>query len=450
MKTKSVKGVGGKKFLEMRQGACSVKIYSGQQTKNGKVYQSHYLTFLEAGKRQRQAFGSLEAAKAQAQIILTRLINGETAASAMRPVQMQEAALANAELEGLNVTLLTVAKEYRRAVEQLGASGTVTEAIAYYKKHAQPDVPKKTISEICAEMVAAKTADGRSSYYIKDIRLRLDKFAKAFKGSIADIKTPEIEAWLRGFTKSPKNRNNYANTVTTLFNFAKRAGYLSADRTTAAQSLSRARNVAGGVVIYKPQELEVMLNRLSELKPELLPFVAIGAFAGVRPAEMLRLTWDNIDFEQGLIEVGAQKAKTAQRRHIPIQPNLAAWLEPYKGNEGALFSIEKIQPTIRDNVKSPVIHSDGKQEPGIPWKKNALRHSYGSYRLPILKNANEQALEMGNSPGVIFRHYRELVKPAEAVKFWAIMPPADYAEKMAVALAKLKADEVKKKDKVAA
>ena len=148
MKTKSVKGSGGKKYLELRQGACSVKIYSGQQTKNGKVYQSHYLTFLEAGKRQRQAFGSLKAARAQAQIILTRLINGETAASAMRPVQMQEAALANAELEGLNVTLLTVAREYRRAVEQLGASGTVAEAIAYYKKHAQPDVPKKSISEI--------------------------------------------------------------------------------------------------------------------------------------------------------------------------------------------------------------------------------------------------------------------------------------------------------------
>ena len=79
--------------------------------------------------------------------------------------------------------------------------------------------------------------------------------------------------------------------------------------------------------------------------------------------------------------------------------------------------------------------SSDKAEPGVKWKHNALRHSYGSYRMPILKNANELALEMGKSPAMIFRHYRELVKPAEAEKFWAIMPPKDYAEKMAKALA---------------
>jgi hypothetical protein len=53
---------------------------------------------LEAGKRQGKAFGDLDEAKAHAQIILIWLINGETAVSTMRPVMMQEAALANAEL----------------------------------------------------------------------------------------------------------------------------------------------------------------------------------------------------------------------------------------------------------------------------------------------------------------------------------------------------------------
>lgn len=118
MKTKSVTGGGGKKLLELREGSCVVKIYTGEQKKNGKIYPAHYLTFVEAGKRQRQAFSDLGKAKVQAQIILTRLINGETAATGMRPVELQEAALANSELEGLNATLLTAAKEYRRAIEQ--------------------------------------------------------------------------------------------------------------------------------------------------------------------------------------------------------------------------------------------------------------------------------------------------------------------------------------------
>jgi hypothetical protein len=39
------------------------------------------------------------------------------------------------------------------------------------------------------------------------------------------------------------------------------------------------------------------------------------------------------------------------------------------------------------------------------WKMDILRHSYGTYRLPILKSADALALEMGNSPDIIFRHY---------------------------------------------
>jgi hypothetical protein len=58
-------------------------------------------------------------------------------------------------------------------------------------------------------------------------------------------------------------------------------------------------------------------------------------------------------------------------------------------------------------------------------------------------NLSGLPLEMGNSPPMIFRHYRELVKPTEAEKYWAIIPPADYVKKMEVALAKVAASEDK-------
>ena len=29
---------------------------------------------------------------------------------------------------------------------------------------------------------------------------------------------------------------------------------------------------------------------------------------------------------------------------------------------------------------------------------------------------------MGNSPRIVFQHYRELVRPAEAAKYWALAP----------------------------
>lgn len=56
------------------------------------------------------------------------------------------------------------------------------------------------------------------------------------------------------------------------------------------------------------------------------------------------------------------------------------------------------------------------------WPSNALRHSYGSYYLAELRDAAALALQMGNSPRMIFKHYREIVKPKDAARYWNIMP----------------------------
>jgi hypothetical protein len=56
------------------------------------------------------------------------------------------------------------------------------------------------------------------------------------------------------------------------------------------------------------------------------------------------------------------------------------------------------------------------------WPQNALRHSFGSYHLAQFNDAARLALEMGNSPSTIFRHYRQLVKPKQAALYWKIAP----------------------------
>lgn len=427
MKTKRVTvGTGGGHWL-LTEGACSVKIYSSAQKKNGEIYRSHCVSYTEAGERVRKTFSDLGEAKAWAQSTLTRLANGEKEIKGISPVDLQDMALAKLELANLNVSITAAVKEYRRASEQLNGKGTINDAVRYFLANANPDLPRKTVAEVSKEMCEAKKKDGLSERYREDLSQRLAKFAKSFSGEISAIRTKEIEHWLRELKTGPKNRNNYAAAITILFNFAKRCGYLPEDRVTAAENLTRAKNAGGKINIYSPGELTTMLVRLKTLKPELLPFVALGAFAGIRTAELARLTWEDIDFDHNLIEVGAQQSKTAQRRHIPMQPNLAAWLKPYAEKKGRICDENKIQIAIRRVIEPPEKTSSGKSTPGVKWKHNALRHSYGSYRLPVIKSASELALEMGNSPAMIFRHYRELVKPAEASQFWAIIPHASHA-----------------------
>jgi hypothetical protein len=58
------------------------------------------------------------------------------------------------------------------------------------------------------------------------------------------------------------------------------------------------------------------------------------------------------------------------------------------------------------------------------WPHNALRHSLGSYHYAKFKNENLTAAEMGDSPAVVFKHYRALVEPEEVEAYWKILPSA--------------------------
>ncbi len=57
-----------------------------------------------------------------------------------------------------------------------------------------------------------------------------------------------------------------------------------------------------------------------------------------------------------------------------------------------------------------------------PWPHNAMRHSFGSYFLGKTKDENLTASEMGNSPGVIVRHYRALIRDADVTAYWRLGP----------------------------
>lgn len=150
---------------------------------------------------------------------------------------------------------------------------------------------------------------------------------------------------------------------------------------------------------------------LTNCEPSMIPYMAIGAFTGLRSAEISRLDWSAIDFDSGYIKVSGEITKTQQRRLVPILPNLRAWLLPHKKDSGPVtfFTFRK---GIRRCAKAA----------GVAWKSNALRHSFGSYRIAEVQDAAKVSLEMGNSPAMLFKHYRELVTPAQAQEWFSILP----------------------------
>lgn len=58
----------------------------------------------------------------------------------------------------------------------------------------------------------------------------------------------------------------------------------------------------------------------------------------------------------------------------------------------------------------------------VTWKRNGLRHSFCSYRMAVTESADKVAFEAGNSPAMLFKHYRELVTRELGEAWFGIMP----------------------------
>jgi integrase len=57
------------------------------------------------------------------------------------------------------------------------------------------------------------------------------------------------------------------------------------------------------------------------------------------------------------------------------------------------------------------------------WPSNALRHSFASYHLAHFGNPQKTSAELGHmSPAIVYQHYRQLVRPEQAERWWKIVP----------------------------
>jgi integrase len=391
-------------------GRVSVKIYR-RKTPLGNF--AFMVANYSGEKRRFDSYGTEADALDAAGKLARQLSQRDTIGASMTREQSIEYASAIQTLQPLGISLTSAVATLAEAIKLAGDLSGVTAAARFYKAR-NKTVTAKRVADVIAELLKVKESRGASSRYLNDLRFRLEKFSDAFQCNVGNVETKSVQAWLDGMKRlngaklSSQSYNNNKRVVYLLFEFAIARGYAIDNPVKAVESV-KIRN--GNVEIYTPAEIAKLLAAVDS---DFLPCVAIGAFAGLRSAEIERLKWQDVDLKSRHIIVGADVAKTASRRVVPIADNLAAWLASYSEHKGKVWSGSSI-----GFYKAQVATA---KAAGIDWKQNALRHSFASYRLAQTQNAAQVALECGNSPKIIFAHYRELVKPADALKWFAAAP----------------------------
>jgi integrase len=268
-----------------------------------------------------------------------------------------------------------------------------------------------TVEQLTRELLETKRKDGRSEIYLRDLRNILAIFVRDFGSrAVAGITVEELDNWLRALRGSPKTRTNFRANIGVLFSLARQRRIITENP---IEFTAKPKLPDNPPEVFAVNELRALLEAAQRVEPDVLPMLAIGAFAGLRDAEIKRLDWAEVDQTRKHIEITAVKAKSAKRRIVPMEPNLAESLRPYSGKTGRV---------VPDGYRGKIERV--RKAAGLTrWPNNGLRHSFASYRLAAIHNAPRVASELGHtSPQMLYSTYREVVIPEEAERYWKITP----------------------------
>jgi integrase len=386
---------------EISNGKQTVKLYSSVN-RGRAMYQ---LAFYAAGKRVQKNFSNKSEAKRVANQILGGLTNDAVAVESMATPEL-ESLIAARRVLAPSYALHVAVEEHAQAVAKLGKA-SLREAVEFFLRHNRADVPRLTLAEIAEQFAKSRQQSGLSAHYVSQCRKMVGDLAKAFPGQmLPDLTTSELDAWLGSLPFAAKTKNGMRIILVACGNWAEGRGYLVKSGSP-FPAMVRYKETKAPVSIFTPDNIASLLTKADET---LRPFLALGAFAGLRMAELQRLDWKEIDLDRGFITVDASKAKTRQRRLVPISDNLKRWLTPCKQASGPVCLHHRPQIAAARLCE------------GLVWQENGLRHSFISYRLAVLHDTARVALEAGNSPEVIFSHYRELVTPESATAWFEVKP----------------------------
>jgi integrase len=284
-------------------------------------------------------------------------------------------------------------------------SKTMVDAAQFYLAHLETISASASVSRAIREL----PTEGCSVRYKRDLKYRLGKFEKEFGGRMmAEIKTGELDMFLNDLKLGAVSQNTFRRRLVTLWKFANKNGWCNA---TVATNTRRATEEAPDEVgILTPEELTRLLNVAAK---DTLPYWAIAVFAGLRASELERLEWSDVNHDHILVR--ARNSKTKTRRAVDIQPNLLRWLKLCRNRAGKVAPLNLRTKLLADRERAGLTN----------WKPNCLRHSHGSYYLAKFQSTDKTAYQMGNTPEIVEGHYRQVVAPADAARWWAIEPKYD-------------------------
>lgn len=295
-----------------------------------------------------------------------------------------------------------------------GDAESLLDAAKYWRTQRPAEVA--TLRELAIRCVADREQTGWARKYCAGLKLHLEAFAR-FHGEATlahEIQPHHVKEWVFAklsesqFTKETRLRN-----VRTMFAFGLSNKLVASN--PAAEVAPPVKPDTSPIILCV-EECERLMRTAEHAAIELVPFLSLCLFGGLRPeAEALRIHKDSI--RENHIEVFGKRVRARNRRLVTLNDTLAAWIKDYP------IPSEPLVNHIRKMRRLRALCVIGQSGPCRPlrWHQDVLRHSFVSYHCAT-HGITKTAQEAGHSEDILLKHYRELVSKSEAEAFWGILP----------------------------
>ena len=399
------------------QGSVTVKIYRIRHanTKSGFVYS---VAWHAGGIRRQKQFTLLKEAEEEARLRAEQLAAGRIDAAGYTTDDLEQLRAAK-ELCG-DIPLLSALTEWKKAREQ--TQGHILDAAKAWAERNRPSFKRITVAEAVDLFLKAKRkagVDTKAGYGKTLPGLRKEMGAQVLDA----VSSRRLQQYLDQHGH-PVTRNSHRKRIVTLWRWARRAGYLPRDVQTEAERTDRAREENPEVGVITAETFGALLRFIRAHHLHYLPQLVLAGFCGLRRSEVHGQKWEDVSLDRKFVRVTHAKRGTPARRLVPLPDCAIAWLAPVAqpGGEvspGNTQALDRIRDIGRTN--------------GFTLPPNCFRHSFISHRVAATGDVNKTSLEAGNSPDIIFRHYRELFSEAEGKAWFEVHPEAGERKTEAVA-----------------
>lgn len=344
-----------------------------------------------AGKRQRRIFKTEAAAK-----------------KALREIQKDQDAI------GRGFRVLTPAQKSEVAVilEEMRRAGTTLRKVWDAWVQIPSGDQAVTLGKAIEELLLEKEQANRRPRHISSLRWYLTKFAEGRPFQPVHTITHRVLLdWFK-HKESPGSRKKHYELLSALFSFCVRRGYMSGNPIKRLEPIHVDREVPA-ILTYRQCQQAIAFAHCR--CPQLLAWLTLALFCGLRPeAECDKISWEDIHLKKGRLIVPKSKVRQPRVMELDFCPPALAWLQHAKELGSPLA-----QPY---GVRREYFHELRKRLGAFP--PDTLRHTCASNLLAYYQDAAKVASWMGNSPGVLLKHYKALVFKEDAARFMRLLPKA--------------------------